>query len=241
MASDKHLVGAPTPGLDPRGQMHRPHLLPGLLSVCDALVVGSPALSTHTGVTRAPSEAAPADFGELLLREGPPQPQARFATSPPAGQLCPCGRTDQLTPSSWRGLPPTPSGFPSAYTFTRLATLASPPPMSARVHAAKLRWITVAPWPDAPGLSGLPAPPSIPERILLLEAPHGRAAELHPPTLSPLCHPGCLATAAVDLELGVSQKSSFSELSAHPFVLPLWRFIPSSQPHEFSDWFLKRL
>ena len=118
MASDKHLVSTPTPGLDPRGQMHRPHLLPGLLSVRDALVVGSPALSTPTGVTRAPSEAAPADFGELLLREGPPRSQARFSTSPPAGPLCPCGRTDELTPSSWRGLPHHVQLSFSAHTHT---------------------------------------------------------------------------------------------------------------------------
>ena len=89
MASAQRLVSTPTPGLDSGGQLHHPHLLPGLPSVRDALVVGSPALSTPTGATRAPSEATLADFGELLLREGPLGSQARFATSPPAGQLQP--------------------------------------------------------------------------------------------------------------------------------------------------------
>ena len=76
--------------------------------------------------------------------------------------------------------------------------------MSARVHAPKLRWTVVAPWPGAQDEAGCPAPPSTPERILLLGAPHGWATDLRPPALSPLCHPGCLATAVVDLELGVS-------------------------------------
>ena len=89
MALDQRLVSTPTPGLDPGGQRHHPHLLPGLLSGYDALVVGSPALSTPTGMTWAPSEATPADFGELLLREVPPRSQAHFATSLPAEQLQP--------------------------------------------------------------------------------------------------------------------------------------------------------